>query len=249
MTIPELLRTTAHRPWEISKDDWAYYQEWNNAVFLHWEVDLQDLQQFVPPGLEIDLFEDKPWVSVVAFDMERLRPRFLPSFPPISDFHEINVRTYVKMGTKTGVTFLSIEAAKVISCKIANVLSGLPYRYSKMSRDGASIRSENVKLGERLNITCEVGESLVVKTDLDKWLTERYALFQHNGTSINQFEIHHLEWPMHQIDIGEIELDYPRFNRLIQQVPQLSHYSPGVQVVAWGKEKYDPDGKFVSRWG
>jgi uncharacterized protein YqjF (DUF2071 family) len=237
MTIPELLSSTSHRPWNSPTGNWAYYQEWNNAVFLHWEVDLHELQAFVPLGLEVDLFDGKPWVSVVTFDMERLRPRYLPSFPPISDFHEINVRTYVKMGTKTGVTFLSIEAAKVISCKIANVLSGLPYRYSKMSRAGASIISENAKLGERLNITCEVGEPLVEKTDIDRWLTERYALFQHHGPSINQFEIHHLEWPIHRLELKDIELDYRRFKNLIRPVPDLVHYSPGVQVVAWGKEK------------
>ncbi len=237
MTIPELLNSTAHRPWEIPAGSWAYYQEWNNAVFLHWEVDLQELQQFVPPGLEIDLFDGKPWVSVVAFDMERLRPRFLPSFPPISNFAEINVRTYVSMAGKTGVTFLSIEAAKGISCKIATALSDLPYRYSKMSRNRASITSENSKLGERLHITCEVGEPLVEKTDLDRWLTERYALFQHSGTSVNQFEIHHLEWPIRRLELMDIELDYPRFRNMIRPVPDLVHYSPGVQVVAWGKQK------------
>lgn len=237
MTIPELLSSTDHRPWEIPAGSWAYYQEWNNAVFLHWEVDLQELQKFMPPGLEIDLFDGKPWVSVVAFDMERLRPRFLPAFPPISNFHEINVRTYVKMGGKTGVTFLSIEAAKGISCKIATALSELPYRHSKMWRNGASIASENAQFGEHLHITCEVGEPLVEKTDLHRWLTERYALFQHSGTSVNQFEIHHVEWPIHRLELRDIELDYPRFKKMIRPVPDLVQYSPGVQVVAWGKKK------------
>ncbi len=236
MTISDLLRTTHHRPWDIPAGDWKYYQEWNNAVFLHWEADLRELQKFVPPGLEIDLFDGKPWVSVVAFDMERLRPRFLPTFPPISNFAEINVRTYVKMGDKTGVTFLSIEAAKGISCKIATALSELPYRFSRMRRQGASITSENANLGERLKIECEVKSILEEKSDLDKWLTERYALFQHNGTSVNQFEIHHIEWPVYRLELGEIEIDYPRFRSILSPKPDLWHYSPGVQVVAWGKE-------------
>lgn len=237
MTIPELLSSTDHRPWGIPAGDWTYYQEWNNAVFLHWEVDLHDLQRLVPPGLEIDLFYGKPWVSVVAFDMERLRPRYLPSLPAISDFHEINVRTYVRMSGKTGVTFLSIEAGKAFSCKIAKLLSGLPYRYSKMVRDGASIISENAQIGERMSITCDVGPELREKTDLDKWLTERYALFQHHGDAINQFEIHHLEWPLHRLSLDDIRIDYPRFKSMIRSVPLLAHYSPGVQVLAWGKEK------------
>jgi len=237
MTIADLLRTTHHRPWDIPAGDWKYYQEWNNAVFLHWEADLQELQKFVPPGLEIDLFDGKPWVSVVAFTMEKIRPRYLPSFPPISNFDEINIRTYVKMVDKTGVTFLSIEAAKGISCKIATALSELPYRYSKMRRQGASITSENAQLGERLKIECEVRSLLEEKSDLDKWLTERYALFQHNGTSVNQFEIHHVEWPVYRLELDEIQIDYPRFRSILSPKPDVWHYSPGVQVVAWGKKK------------
>jgi len=236
MTIADLLRTTDHRPWVIPAGDWAYYQEWNNAVFLHWEVDLQELRKFMPGGMEIDLFDGKPWVSVVAFTMEKIRPRYMPYFPPISNFEEINIRTYVKMGDKTGVTFLSIEAASWISCKIATALSELPYRYSKMTRNGASVISKNASFSDGLRVTCNVGSELRDKSDLDRWLTERYALFQHNGTSVNQFEIHHIEWPMYRLELGEIELEYPRFKSLLRPKPDMWHYSPGVQVVAWDKK-------------
>ena len=96
MTIKEILNSTAHRPWEIPKESWKYYQEWNRAIFLHWEVELSELQKWVPKELEIDLFEGKAWVSVVAFTMEKIRPKNLPPFSLISNFEEINIRTYVK---------------------------------------------------------------------------------------------------------------------------------------------------------
>ncbi len=48
MTIQEVLKMQAHRPWALPSAKWKYYQEWNNAVFLHWQVDLQALQQLVP---------------------------------------------------------------------------------------------------------------------------------------------------------------------------------------------------------
>src|SRR5687768_14912863 len=114
MTIQEILNHTEHRPWGIPKDKWKYYQEWNHAVFLHWQVDVNELKKFVPEGLEIDLYDGKPWVSLVAFDMENIRSRNLPSFSPISNFHEINIRTYVKKENKTGVYFLSIEGGNRI---------------------------------------------------------------------------------------------------------------------------------------
>jgi len=93
-----------------------------------------ELKKHVPKELEIDLFKGKPWVSVVAFTMENIRPKNIPAFSPISNFHEINIRTYVKMNNKNGVYFLSIEGGKRLSCKIAKFISDLPYRYSIIDR-------------------------------------------------------------------------------------------------------------------
>ncbi len=71
MRIRDLLKATTHRPWDLPEGKWKYYQEWNNAVFLHWKVDIADLRKFVPEDLEIDLFEGRPWVSLVAFTDEQ----------------------------------------------------------------------------------------------------------------------------------------------------------------------------------
>jgi uncharacterized protein YqjF (DUF2071 family) len=237
MTIKEILNITEHRPWAISTKQWKYYQEWNNAVFLHWQVDLKELQKVVPNDLEIDLYEGNPWVSLVAFTMEKIRPKNLPPFSPISDFDEINIRTYVKNDNKSGVYFLSIEGGNRVSCKIAKVLSELPYRYSKLKRQEAFYSSENSEFQDKMNIRYEVGKELTEKTNLDRWLTERYALFQDTETSINEFEIHHIEWPTYKIDLKEIEIDYPRFNKFLNNLPDRTHYSTGVQVIAWDKKK------------
>jgi uncharacterized protein YqjF (DUF2071 family) len=74
-------------------------------------------------------------------------------------------------------------------------------------------------------------------TELDKWLTERYALFQDSGDSINEFEIHHLEWPINEINFKKLEIDYPRFKKIIHKNPDKIRYSKGVKVIAWGMNK------------
>lgn len=238
MTIQEILNSTEHRPWEMPRENWRFYQEWNNAIFLHYQVDLNELEKFVPKELEIDLFEGKPWVSVVAFTMEKIRLKNLPSFPPISDFDEINIRTYVKLNKKTGVYFLSIEGGKLVSCTIAKGISGLPYRFSSIKRTKSKYNSKNSKFNDSLDIWFTIGNQIKEKTKLDKWLTERYALFLDSGKSIKEFEIHHLEWPINEINLKKIELTYPRFNKLIKSEPKRIQYSKGVQVLAWGKKKH-----------
>jgi uncharacterized protein len=237
MTIKEILNATAHKPWALPTEKWKYYQEWNNAIFLHWQVDYEELKKFIPEDLEIDLYDGKPWVSLVAFTMEKVRPRYFPSFPPISNFHEINIRTYVKREGKPGVYFLSIEGGTQISCLVAKTMSELPYRYSKMKRTGNAFLSENRQYGDSLEITYETGQEMQEKTGLDKWLTERYALFQDTDTSINEFEIHHIEWPTNDLQIKECKVNYPRFRKLFSRQPDKTHYSPGVQVVTWDKKK------------
>ena len=237
MTIQEILNTAEHRPWKMPTEKWKFYQEWNNAIFLHWQVKLSELKKFVPKELEIDLFEGKPWVSVVAFTMQKIRPKNLPAFPPISNFDEINIRTYIKSNNKTGVYFLSIEGGKSLSCKIAKVVSELPYRFSKIKRTENQYESNNSEFNDELNIQFKIGTEITEKTALEKWLTERYALFQDTEKSINEFEIHHLEWPINNIAIINLEFNYPKFDKLIKNEPRKIQYSQGVKVMAWGKHK------------
>lgn len=212
---------------------WNYYQEWNNAIFLHWKVAYEDLRDLVPQELDIDTFEGSSWVSVVLFTMERIRPRYLPAFPPISNFEEINIRTYVSLNGKLGVYFLSIEGGKKLSCSIAKRLSELPYRYSRIERKLNSLHSSNQSLGDGIELEYEIGNAVMDKKGIDLWLTERYALFQDSGDHINAFEIHHVEWPVFHLNMRKIEINYPRFKDILIGNPDRVHYSTGVQVLAW----------------
>lgn len=241
MRIKEILQTVGHRPWELPEGNWSYYQEWNEVIFLHWKVDIRHLREHLPKELEIDLFEGDAWVSIVAFTMEKIRPRNVPSFSPISNFHELNIRTYVRYRRKPGVYFLSIEGGTKLSCQVAKKMSDLPYRYSTIKRNKTGYTSENIGFNDYLNLSFQIEKPIIQKSILDKWLTERYVLYQETRKFINEFEIHHEEWPIHRIVLIKEEIEYPRFNRLLNTDPVKRHYSPGVKVIAWGKKQYVRD--------
>ena len=76
-------------------------QRWGEVLFLHWAVEPSVLQPHVP--LELELFDGRAWLGVVAFEMTRNRLFGLP-LPRVL---EVNVRTYVK----GGVYFLSLDAS------------------------------------------------------------------------------------------------------------------------------------------
>jgi len=236
----EILAVQAHRPWPLPQGSWAYYQEWNRALFLHWEVDPELLQPHLPAALPADLYEGRAWVSVVAFTMQRIRPRLLPSLSCISDFHEINVRTYVTYNNKPGVYFLNIEAGKTLSALVSRSLSGLPYEKSEIVRrtedNRHTHRSVFRKKGFYMNADLQLLEKHENKSTLDNWLTERYCLYQEQNGRLSSYDIHHIEWPLRTIRPNVIELDY-RIGAMHFSYPaNRVHYSDGVQVLAWAQQ-------------
>ncbi|HAD98819.1 MAG TPA: hypothetical protein DCG19_15505 [Cryomorphaceae bacterium] len=233
MKTREILNQKDHRPWALPTGKWKYYQEWNEAIFLHWRVEEAILRKMVPDELEIDRFEGEAWVSAVAFSMKNVRPRKLPAFPPLSDFDEINIRTYVRCNHKPGVYFLSIEAGSKAACSIAKTLSGLPYQHAEINRKEGQYISLNRAKANEFKVCYTRGSSVPSKMERDCWLTEKYALFQEQGNRINAYDIHHVEWPLTEITIRELHIDYPALQGLIHGKPDTVHYSSGVQVLAW----------------
>ena len=71
-------------------------QTWHDLLFAHWPVPADQVRPYIPPGLELDTFDDTAWLSVVPFRMSGVRPRHLPAVPWLSAFPELNLRTYVR---------------------------------------------------------------------------------------------------------------------------------------------------------
>ena len=229
----QILSATTHRPYNYPTGRWMYYQEWNGALFLHWKVDEKLLRPLVPEKFVMDCFEGDHYVSLVAFTMQKIRPRFLPALKFVSDFHEVNIRTYVKYNNRGGVYFLNIQAAKPLSVFIAKMLSALPYKLSEIRRNAGNYRSANEDF--QFNADFDLGAPMQ-KTPLDKWLTERYCLYLKRGAAYYRYEIHHKEWEIQQLHLNRMSLLYNRGDlSLTGATPDLTHYSPGVKVVAWQK--------------
>ncbi|MDZ4726003.1 MAG: DUF2071 domain-containing protein [Leptospira sp.] len=231
--IEEILKHTSHRPWDYPKRKWFWYQEWNNAIFLHYKIDEGILRKFVPKDLILDSFNNETWISIVAFTMNRIHIRNSFQLNPISNFHEINLRTYVKNNEKQGVYFLSIEAEKLIPTILANVMSGLPYKHSNIIRNQNSF----ALTGKRSEIDIKYKISNLKNiSERDHWLTERYCLYQYCNQSIKRLEIHHKPWELLNIDITDLNIKYNEFSNFVDfNKPFCSHFSPGVKVVAWNK--------------
>jgi len=238
LSIQEILKKNDHRTWENPSKNYQYYQEWNDALFFHWKVDVETLRKFVPEKLELDLLNGEAWISLVAFTMEKIRPIGLPAVSFISNFDEINLRTYVVKDGKPGVYFLNIEAGKLWSAKIAKALSGLPYEFARMRRNRTNaFQSIFDKKRFSFSTRYRIGKLIEEKSEIDLFLTERYCLYTEEKNQIYRFEIHHIPWEINQLWVSELETNYRLDTIDLNRIPQKMHYSKGVQVVAWGKVK------------
>ena len=112
------------------------YQRWDDLLFLHWSYDPLAIQRTLPRGLTVDTFEGKAYIGIVPFFMRDVRPSFCPRLPGISDFLELNVRTYVydEHGVP-GVWFYSLDANQWLAVRAARRFFCLPYFDSKMKAD------------------------------------------------------------------------------------------------------------------
>lgn len=237
--IADILSQTSHRPYPLPSGKWKYYQEWHKVIFAHWRASSKKILPILPEGLELDLFNGEAWVSLTAFTIKNMRLRITPAFPPLSNFHEINLRTYVLKNGIPGIYFFSLEASKAGSTLMSKVATGLPYHEADVVRNNTSYLSENIKKNFFLHLQYETKEGTVKKDLLDHWLTERYTLFHQAGDQIVGNHIHHRPWPLNEIHITHFKANYQFGNLILNMPAEKFHYSPGVKVLTWGKEKFE----------
>lgn len=200
----------AHRPWPLPHGPWLMAQRWTDLLFAHWPIEPRILRALVPAPLPLDTFDGVGWLSIAAFYLSHLRPRWLPALPWLSEFPELNVRTYVSLGGKPGVYFFSLDAGSGMAVAGARATYHLPYFNARMktsrSDEGtvayASRRTD--RRGKAAEFTARyrpIGP--VVKSapgTLDHWLTERYCLYTTDAARVYRAEIHHHPWPLQAVD-------------------------------------------------
>src|SRR5437867_12617659 len=91
--------------------------------------------------------------------MTNLAPRGMRPLPWISQFPELNVRTYVRAGGKAGVYFFSLDAASALAVQAARFGLGLPYYSASMivERSGAEIHYRSHRLPEPSTSDAAIG--------------------------------------------------------------------------------------------
>jgi uncharacterized protein YqjF (DUF2071 family) len=246
-TTGRSLREIAHRPYPLPGGSWAISMSWHDLLFMHWPVPVGSLRPLVPPGLEIDTFDGSAWLGVVPFRMSGVRPRFLPSVPALSDFPELNLRTYVTAGGRPGVWFFSLDAHNPVAVRLARATFGLPYFDARMSCELVAssgevrYRSERTHRGApparfaaRYRPTSELPGSR--PGTLEHFLTERYCLYSADKRGrVRRGDIHHELWPLHgaEAEVETLEMTGQIGVQLPDTGGPVLHFAERLDVFAW----------------
>lgn len=249
-----IFERTAHRPWPLPGGPWVMTQTWNDLLFAHWPVATEQLRTLVPTPFEIDECNGSAWLGVVPFHMTNVAPRFVPALPWVSAFPELNVRTYVTVGGKPGVFFLSLDAGNALAVAAARALLNLPYYSAAMtvdsSGDTVGYTSERERQGEPAGRPRQGDGARAAFTaryrglgdrrpsprgTLEHFLTERYCLYAvDHALHAYRLEIHHPEWALESAE-AEISLNTMADAAGIRLPPMapLLHFSKRQDAVCW----------------
>lgn len=245
MTIDRIAPTRRPKGMPVMK------QRWEELLFAHWEVDAEMLRALLPPELELDTFNGRAFVGLVPFTMRGVRPVFVPPFPPMSDFHETNVRTYVHyQGRDPGVWFFSLDAANSIAVRIARAWFKLPYHYAKMSMQRDLFTNVVSYATERhwpgpvpgaLRTRYEVTGPIepAKPGTLEHFLAERYVLYSKADEQLFLGRVHHVPYPLQAARVIELDETLLRAAGIQRPntAPPLQHYASGVDVDVWSLER------------
>ena len=198
---------------DLPKLPTVMHQRWEELLFLHWTFEPQIIANVLPPSLRVDTFEDKAWIGVVPFSMRNVRPRFLPSVPGLSNFPELNLRTYVvDEHGRPGVWFHSLDTPKRLPNWIARTFFHLNYRLARIQvEEKGSLRSYRSELWMETGWDTQqeykwdrVGEPFIAEPgSLDFFLAERYRLFAFNKKE-NQLmsgQVHHEPYHLQKVNL------------------------------------------------
>ena len=194
------------------------HQNWHHLLFLHWEIPVAELQRLVPPELTIDTFEGKAYVGLIPFTLTGVRPVFTPPLPWLSEFHEVNVRTYVHhRGANPGVWFFSLDASSGVAVAAARAAYHLRYYRSSIdfaeSSEGFSFTAhrddDRGPTPAHLHVAYRPTEGPMGPAalgTLDHFLAERYILYatddQHRLYSAR---VHHQPYPLQRAEIAGLD--------------------------------------------
>ncbi len=222
--------------------------EWRYLAMLNYEIDPAALAPLIPRGTELDSFDGKTFVSIVAFLFLNTRVAGIP-IPFHQNFEEVNLRFYVRRkaddGWRRGVVFIKELVPRKAIAFVARKFYNENYVALPMSHQIEKVRGdvESVLYSWRLNgrenilkLAVHGPAQTLVNGSIQEFITEHYWGYarQRDGSTM-EYRVEHPRWRVWESKRNEFncqaaELYGENFGKFLTEPPASAFLADGSEV-------------------
>ena len=233
---------------------------WRNLIVINYEVDPSVLIPFLPLGTELDLFENKALISVIAFNFERNKLFGIIPTVPVTTFEELNLRFYVRRSVggevRRGVVFVKEVVPSTLIAATARILYNEPYEarpmthsFAKFDKEAGGALSYEMRVGNEsvsVGATTAGEQQSLREGTIEHFILEHYWGYtkQPDGTT-SEYRVEHAPWSFWRTGTatttGDISTIYPTvFKEALGQKPHSTFVALGSSVSVFAYERFHP---------
>lgn len=196
--------------------------KWKNLALFNYEMDAKILEKYLPNGTDIDLWNNKCYVSLVGFMFQNTKVLGI-KIPFHVDFEEVNLRFYVKRFEngewKRGVVFIKEIVPKKAITFIANTLYHEHYETHKMrhgiienERTNTFIYQwENDKKWNSIQVETKKNPVKIAIDSEAEFITEHYFGYTKIDKEITfEYEVQHPRWEQLEVLNYSVAVDFKK---------------------------------------
>jgi len=226
---------------------------WKDLVMINYEVEKEVLLPYLPKSVELDDYNGKYYVSLVAFMF--LNTKLLGfKIPFYTNFEEVNLRFYVKRiegnEVKRGVVFIKEFVPKYILAKVANIFYKEPYEKVEMSHNISVNDSKrtldyswNTQNWNSIEVETELVTQPLLENSFEEFIAEHYwgyTKISDNKTA--EYEVQHPKWNYFNVINHKSNVDFTacygnNFNFLNHQNPFSIFMAEGSDISVLNGQK------------
>jgi uncharacterized protein YqjF (DUF2071 family) len=229
---------------------------WENLIMANYTVTPEVFKRYLPNGVELDLFNNKVYVSLVGFMFKRTSLFNIP-IPFLGTFEEINLRFYVKRvqgnTIKRGVVFINETVPYKSVAWLANKLYkehyiSIPTKNKiHIGHSTKKIRYEwkTNKTWNHLEVDAVTETENMVKDSIEEFIFEHYYGYTKIDDQLSQeYQVNHPRWQVNKVMNYTIGCDFTSmygndFSFLCNQKPDSVIIAEGSPVtVKWKRAKF-----------
>ena len=228
--------------------------EWRKLAIANYETDPEFLDKYIPPGTELDLWNETCYISLVGFMFVNTKLLGIP-IPFHTDFEEVNLRFYVRYNdgieSKRGVVFIKEIVPKPALTLVANTMYKEHYETLPMEHEWiddsskleVSYRWQKEGRWNSIRVEAEAEQASILPGSEAEFITEHYWGYTKVGDAeTSEYEVTHPRWNHYPVKQFQIDVDFgavygAEFAFLSEREPKSVMLAEGSKITVENKKE------------